>query len=424
MFAVSKKIITFAAATLTLMLMSSKLNNKTISFSKMKKIVMALAIAGLGSVAMAQDVKTTSENKHEVLTNRFFDNWFISAGAGAEMLIGNGDTYYGIGDRISPTFNVALGKWFTPGLGLRLQYSGYEAKGARKGFGNYAKGQPDAAGYYEQKFHYMNLHGDVMFNLNALLGGYNPKRVYEIVPYLGAGFTHSYSGDKTQGLAVNAGIINKFRVAPVLDINLELSGMMAQNKFDGELGGKKDFDGTVAASVGLTYYFKKRGFNKVKPCPPQLISETELSGMRQKMNALAGENQDLKDQLAVAPKEVVVIEEKESVKKVPDIAPHAIFFNLGSAVVSPQELINLGFMADMVKEYPNLKLKLTGYADAATGTAEMNKAVSLKRAEAVADALNKTYGISRSRITTDAAGGVEKFEKDYLNRMVLIEVVK
>ena len=32
----------------------------------------------------------------------------------------------------------------------------------------------------------MNLHGDVMFNLNALFGGYNQHRVYEIIPYVGA----------------------------------------------------------------------------------------------------------------------------------------------------------------------------------------------------------------------------------------------
>ena len=88
----------------------------------------------------------------------------------------------------------------------------------------------------------------------------------------------------------------------------------------------------------------------------------------------------------------------------------------------PGKLINLGFMADQVAAYPTLKLKLTGYADSATGSAEANRKISLKRAEAVADALNKKYGISRDRITTATAGGVDKFDKDYLNRMVMIEV--
>ena len=46
--------------------------------------------------------------------------------------------------------------------------------------------------YKRQRFDYMNFHGDVMFNLNALFGGYNEDRVYEIIPYLGAGLTHNY----------------------------------------------------------------------------------------------------------------------------------------------------------------------------------------------------------------------------------------
>lgn len=389
----------------------------------MKKIFLLLTIVGLSSVAMAQNTNSNGNDKYEVLTNKFWNNWFISAGVGSEMMIGNNDSHYSLSDRIRPTFNVGAGKWFTPGLGLRMQYSGFEARGARKGYGTYAKGCPDASGYYYQRFHYMNLHGDVLFNLNALFSGYNSNRVYEIIPYLGAGFTHSYSGvKKTEGMAINAGIINRFRVSPVLDVNLELSSMMAQNKFDGELGGKRDFDGVVAATVGLTYYFKNRRFKKSHPCPPQLISEAELKRMRNEMNTLHGQVQDLKDQLATAPKKVVVV---EGVNDIPNVASHAIFFNLGSAVVSPQEIINLGFMVDQLKDYPELKLKLTGYADAATGSVEVNRRVSLKRAEAVVDVLVQKYGIARSRIlSTEAAGGVDKFEKEYLNRMVMIEAVK
>lgn len=360
-----------------------------------------------------------------MLTNKFWNNWFISAGGGAEMLMGNSDVAGTVRKRISPTLNVSVGKWFTPGLGLRLQYSGLQGRGYTPDASNgYIDAQGSVAGYYKQKFSYMNLHGDVMFNLSSMLCGYNPKRVYEFIPYLGAGFVHTYSGPQKEAFAVNAGLINRFRVSPVLDVNLELSIMGTENKFDGELGGKKDFDGVLAATAGVTYYFKTRGFNKAKTCPPQLISEAELNGMRNKMNALNEEVQGLKDKLAVVPAPVVVVE--ESVTKVPDIAPHAIFFNLGSSAVSPQELVNLGFLADQIKEYPTLKLKLTGYANAATGSAEVNQKVSLKRAEAVADALAKTYGIARNRMTTAAAGGVDKFEKskEYLNRMVMIEVVK
>lgn len=65
--------------------------------------------------------------------------------------------------------NISVGKWFTPGLGLRLQYSGLQARGFTYDKGaDYVKGAELKDGYYKQRFDYMNLHGDVMFNLNAL----------------------------------------------------------------------------------------------------------------------------------------------------------------------------------------------------------------------------------------------------------------
>lgn len=396
----------------------------------MKKILMLLAVVGFSSVAFAQSNNPGYEvilgDKYQVFTNKFWDNWFVSAGGGAEMLLGNGDVRSSFKDRISPTFNLSVGKWFTPGLGLRLQYSGFQGKGATTdAFNPYIDGavkQPrDGAPYYDQKFKYGNLHGDVMLNLNALLFGYNPERVYEIVPYLGAGFTHNYSSPKGEAFAVNAGVINRFRLSSALDLNLELSAMGVENKFDREKEGKKDFDGVVATTVGLTYRFPVREFKKPQ-APRQLISESELQEIRSKINRLAAENANLKQELAVKPTTVVV---EDTVKvKAPDIAPRSVFFSIGSAKVSSQELVNLGFLANQMQQYPELKFKLVGYADAATGTTEKNKELSLKRAQAVVDALVGTYKIDRSRMTVDAVGGVEKFDKEYLNRMVQIEVVK
>ena len=383
---------------------------------------MLLAIAGLSSAAIAQESNSNDVNRHEdVLTTKFWDNWFISAGVGAEMLFGNHDSHFGIGDRISPTFNVGLGKWFTPGIGVRLQYSGYEAKGARKRYGAYATGQPDADGYYKQKFHYMNVHADVLFNLSALIGGYNPNRVYEIVPYLGGGFTHNYSGVKTrQGFSVNGGIINKFRVSPAIDINLELSGMMAQNKFDAEIGGKADFDGVVSATVGVTYRFKERGFKNTRKCPPQLISEAELRDLRNRANASDAENQSLKDQLARKSDAVG----ETIVKTVGDITPYAVFFEIGSSKVARREEVNIGHLASYMKKYPEIKVQLFGYADKATGSVSVNQRLSTERAQAVAKMLVDKYGISKDRIALEGEGGVDKYQEVYLNRMVLIETVK
>lgn len=397
----------------------------------MKKILVLLAVAGVSSVAFAQNksyntgYENTTGDKYEVVTNKFWDNWFMSAGAGAEFLIGNQDTRGSVKDRISPTFNVAVGKWFTPGIGLRLQYSGMEARGFTRDATNpYIKGpvkQPRSADAYKQKFHYGNLHGDVLFNVSAMIAGYNPDRVYEFIPYLGAGFVHNYSSPKREAFAVNAGIINRFRLSSALDLNLELSAMGTENKFDAETGGKKDFDGVLAATVGLTYKFPTREFKKPQ-ATRQLISEAELSEIRAKANALAAENANLKNELASKPNAEVI---EREVQIVPAMAPRSVFFTLGSANLSKQEEMNLGFFVDQLNEWPeNTKFKVTGYADSATGSKDLNKKLSEKRAQAVVDALVNTYKVDRNMFVVEGAGGVDKLIPPYLNRMVLIEPVK
>lgn len=399
----------------------------------MKKILMLLVLTSVASLASAQSSvygqeAAQSYTKYQVLTNPFWSNWFISAGGGAQVTFGNTDHKGAFKDRVVPTLNVAVGKWFTPGLGLRLQYSGLQSKGfASSASTDYVTGGQIADGYYKQKFDYMNLHADMLFNFNAMLGGYNENRVYELIPYVGFGMTHAFSNPNRTGVSANAGLINRFRLSSALDINLELSATGVEDKFDGKLGGDPAYDAILGATLGLTYRFPCRTFNRPAAQHAQLISEGELQDIRSKMNEMALANTDLQSQLAIASNQPVVaaeIIERNTIVAEPSIAPHAIFFALGSSKVSEQETMNLGFLADQMKQFPNLKFSLVGYADAKTGTAETNRKISLKRAEAVIDVLVARYNIDRSRLSADSMGGVEKFGADYLNRVVLISNVK
>lgn len=393
----------------------------------MKKILMVLAFAGVSSVAMAQQGTAIVEqvdviqvqDKYQVITNPFWSNWFFSIGGGASVLLGDNDGAASFGKRISPTLNVALGKWFTPGLGLRLQYSGLQAKGYTYDKGaDYVRGNQKGDGYYEQRFDYMNLHGDVMFNLMALFGGYDEYRVYEMIPYVGAGFTHNYTKPRREALSVNAGIINRFRVSNALDINLEVSIMGAEDKFDGTVAGKHGYDGVVSATLGLTYYFPRRGF--ARPMP-QLISAIELSAMQQQIAEMAAANQQLQNALTAAENRPVEVSETQVVVAEPDIAPRTVFFSIGSAEVTPREVMNLSYLADYMKQFPNATYTVNGYADSATGTPAFNQELSLRRAQAVVDVLVNKYGIAADRLKISADGGVDKFGQPILNRVVLVQ---
>lgn len=391
----------------------------------MKKILMLLAFAGVTAVASAQQVTVTEfeeiqvQDRYQVLTNPFWSNWFFSVGGGAQVLYGNGDKAGKFKDCISPVLNVAIGKWFTPGLGLRLQYSGLEAKGfTYNKTAPFVTGNQLGDGYYKQKFDYMNLHGDIMFNLNALFGGYNSHRVYELIPYVGAGFTHAYTRPHVNALTMNAGLINRFRISSAVDINLELSATGVEGKFDGERGGKHDYDGIFGASIGLTYRFPSRGFQRPFP---QIISELELRNMREQMNAMAAANLTLQQQLQEAESQPTTEVVAQEVVVDANIAPRTVFFNISSAEISPREAMNLSYLAEQMKKFPDTKYVVNGYADSATGTPSFNKELSMKRAQAVVNVLVKQYGISANRLSVDGNGGVDKFGQPILNRVVLVQ---
>ena len=79
-------------------------------------------------------------------------------------------------------------------------------------------------------------------------------------------------------------------------------------------------------------------------------------------------------------------------------------------------------MAKTMKQNPNAKYKVAGFADKGTGSAAYNQTLSEKRAQAVYDAL-VAEGVSESQIEKVAMGGTDPmWEKAYLNRVVIMEV--
>ena len=112
-------------------------------------LTMSLCVASFLGVSAQQDTAqvvydTTEEvmydnDKYKVETNHFWDNWFVSAGFGGEIIFGNHDKQVKFLDRVAPALDIAVGKWFTPGIGVRLMYSGLSVKGAtqKEGHGEF-----------------------------------------------------------------------------------------------------------------------------------------------------------------------------------------------------------------------------------------------------------------------------------------------
>jgi outer membrane protein OmpA-like peptidoglycan-associated protein len=68
-------------------------------------------------------------------------------------------------------------------------------------------------------------------------------------------------------------------------------------------------------------------------------------------------------------------------------------------------------MADVMKEYTDLKVKIVGHTDA-DGSDVANLELSKKRAASVKESLAKDFGIDESRMETDGKGESEPIDKN------------
>jgi OmpA-OmpF porin, OOP family len=88
-----------------------------------------------------------------------------------------------------------------------------------------------------------------------------------------------------------------------------------------------------------------------------------------------------------------------------------IYFDTGSDRIRPESSGTLKEIADMLKQYGDLKLVIEGHTDN-VGDAAANQALSEKRAAAVASALADTYKVDASRLTSKGFGAAKPAAKN------------
>ena len=387
----------------------------------------ALAMAA-SCTAWAQETQTVqngdftetveySTDKFKVETNRFWSNWFVSAGGGVNLYFGDHDKQVKFGKRLAPAVDVAIGKWFTPGIGVRFAYSGLSVKGATQtGIHSTGEEVPGKGGYgywlTKQKFNFFNFHLDAMFNVSNLLFGYNPNRVYSLSPYVGLGVMKTNDTPKATEIAGHFGLLNSFRLCDALDLNLDIRGTLVSDAFDGEAYGRGG-EGMLTATVGLTYKFKKRGWDKAKTVVR--IDNRAINALRQQLADAEAENDRLKRALAEGNRQKA----KEIVTKA---SANLVTFPIGKATLSNEARANLSLLAEAIKAGDgNVVYTITGYADAGTGSKRINERLSKRRAEAVRDCLVKEFGVSESQLRVDHKGGVDNmfYDDPRLSRAVI-----
>ena len=379
----------------------------------MKKLLIVLAMCGLSMGSMAQETTADPVEKYSVATNSFWSNWFIQAGADWNAFYSNEEHGQGLSRspfksfRATPGFSVAIGKWFTPGLGLRTKFSGVWGR--------------TVVDENKHSNHTWTLNENVLFNLSNMLYGYNPTRVWNFVPFVGAGINRNCCYNR-YAMNLSAGILNTFRVSKHVGVHFELGWNYAEQDLDGVVQDGKGStiwegkDNKLYAELGLTFNLGKASWDKTPDVDAiKALSQAQIDALNAQLNDANAENARLKNLLAQK-KDEQTAAVKEYVG-----TPVSVFFNINKSVIaSKKDLVNVKNMAEYAKEN-NANLLVTGYADSATGKPAYNQKLSEKRAETVANELVK-MGVSRDQITTEAKGGVKDLSPISYNRRATVQV--
>ena len=387
----------------------------------MKKLLMIMALAGCTMTGFAQDETLTE--KYSVATNSFWSNWFVQVGADWNAWYSNQEHGRNAAEsplkrfRSNPGASIAIGKWFTPGLGLRTKVQGI--------WGKRVGASLNPASRLDNGNKYWIAQEQVMFNMSNLLCGYNENRVWNVIPFAGAGIGRSMSANR-YAMGLSVGVQSSWKVCKLMRVYLEAGW----NRYEGDLDGVGEattkargwasHDNNVYAEVGLNFNLGKGTWNKVPDVDAiNAQHQAALDALNAKLRDSEAENARLRDQLA---NQKPVETTSESVKQLVN-TPVSVFFNINkSTIASQKDLVNVQALAKYAKDNNN-SLLVTGYADSATGTPAYNQKLSERRANTVANELVK-MGVENGKITAVGKGGVETLSPISFNRRATVQVTE
>ena len=374
---------------------------------KKSKVLLAAALMGMSTSAMAQATYTDKEGNEY----QFKKHAFLDLQGGAQYTLGEAK----FGDLISPNVQLGLGYQFSPLFGMRLQANGWQSKGGWAGFRANPGETPYNATY---KFKYVAPGVDFMFNLSNLFCGWNPNRVLNVTAFLGGGANIAWDNDEVNELATTikntstynleylwdgtkvrpygrAGIELAFKVSKSVSLMIEGNANVISDKYNSKKADNPDW--YFNALAGLRINLGKSATKKEKPVEPE-----PAPAPVQKV-----------EEPAPAPAPVVE-------KKVEEIR-RDIFFTINSNKISEKENQKILEVIDFLVKYPEAKVVVTGYADKGTGNDRVNDRIAAKRAAAVVWMLEKRYGIPAERITEESKGArVQPFAENDKNRVSIM----
>ena len=406
----------------------------------MKRLYYFIGAAALAAVAMtaspalnAQENGNRDENGQIVRgpyeTNRFGDNWFIGAGGGVNLFLNEG-----YDPAVGPSVDFNFGKWFTPSVGMRMGYQGIISK-VWANMPTQLGPQRDASnGMYAQKFGYMYIHGDFLWNISNAFSGYKETRFWNFIPYAHAGYYRSYGLNGlnfyNNEIAAGVGLLHNLRLTDRLDLVIDMRATVVNGRVHEAYGAAVIPSVTMGLAVDLGWPNFVRSTTiitalEVANAEKVMILETAALALEAANLSLAEENEnlakannDLTKQLANMKKTEV-----DYTTFFEKMGPALVYFEIGETVLGEKEMQHLDFIAQnlIASADKNTKIYLTllGTADSNTGTLRRNQYLSEARAKYVYDILTTKYNISKERLIIKSEV-VKNAPKPELSRAVAV----
>ena len=364
---------------------------------------------------LAMGCVTASAQEADKTVNVFNPHWYVQAQVGGQYTLGE----IGFSDLISPNAQVGLGYNFNKVVGARLSFNAWQSKG----------GQKVNTTTYKWKWNYVAPMVDATFNLTNLFCEYNPERVVSVGVFGGIGANIAWSNE--EAATAQAGIMSNYKdnkEKPLEYLWEKTDGKGSKAFFVARLGANVDFRVSDRVSLGLEVSANtlSDNYNSKKAGNPDWY-----------FNALVGAKIALgkthSTKVIHAPKPVEkIIEHVIEKQVVPAPAPvetkkevaaeefrRDIFFTIGNSVIAKSQASKITEIVNYMKENPDAKITLTGYADKGTGSDAINDKVAARRAQTVYNAL-AAKGVAKSRMIKKSAGSrVQPYSENGMNRVTI-----
>lgn len=330
---------------------------------------------------------------------------------------------------LTPTASVSLGAFFTPVVGARIQANGMWNKGGIK---------PD----FKYNYKYVTTDLDLLINLSTLFGrkDYYPLNLYLIG---GVGLNVAWDNKDLKGSAyaaslpfawdknrlshnARAGIMLDYDLMRNLSVNLEVSANSLSDRYNSKTSSKDDWQ--MTAQLGLAYKFghKKsqrkseqpvaQTVKKEEPAPKPVTPITSNKATEQPATAAAATT--TKAEPAKEPAKVEPAKPTKPVVK-PEMRTE-FFYDIRETVISQGEKGKFNQLVKFLKENPDTKVSIVGYADAGTGNDQLNTRYARERAQNLSKSLQNA-GIAANRIKIDSKGDdIQPYPQNDKNRVAIV----